>query len=134
MEENQNERITTRINRETISLMDAFMRVHGITNRSEFNRMAIEFFLERHRNLIPPDNRFSEICVELPWRAALAMEYLDTEGYVKVSALDGVLQEAASEWVIEKARKYVGKSLDEVLNKMAEDKKKETEVMDIVRK
>ena len=133
MEEKPNERITIRLDERTLSHVDEFMRVHAISNRSEFIRKALEFYMEKHRNLITP-TRFSEVCVELPWRAALAMEYLENEGYVKVSALDGVLQETASEWVIGKAQKYVGKSLDEILDRMAEAKKKESEVMNIVRK
>ena len=133
MEEKVNERITIRLPEETLSSVDDFMRAHGISNRSELVRSALEFYMEKHRHLLTP-SRFSEICVELPKRAALAMEYLDTEGYVKVSALDGVLQEAASEWVIDKTRKYVGKSLDELLEDMARSEKNKEEVMDIVRK
>ena len=133
MEEKANERVTVRLPEETLSQVDEFMKVHGINNRSELMRTALEFYMEKHRNLLAP-SRFSEICVELPWRAALAMEYLDTEGYVKVSALDGVLQEAASEWVIDKAKKYVGKSLDDLLDSMEEAKMREKEVMGIVRK
>ncbi len=115
---------------ETRSRVEEFMKVHGIDTMSEFFRMSAEFYMEKHRSLIMP-GKFSEICVELPWRVALAMEYLDTEGYVKVSALDGVLQEAASEWVIDKAGKYVGKSLDELLGEMNE--MKGGRVTDIVR-
>ncbi len=132
MEEKVNERVTVRLPEETLSLMDEFMKVHGISNRSELVRNAVEFYMEKHKSLIKP-GKFSEICVELPWRAALAMEYLDTEGYVKVSALDGVLQEAATEWIIGKANRYVGKSLNEVLESMQNNMTREKEVMDIVR-
>ena len=135
MEEKVNERVTIRLPEETLSRLDDFMRVNGINNRSELLRMAVEYYLDRHRNMISPESmRFSEMCVELPWRSALAMEYLSSEGYVKESALEGVLQEAASEWVSEKVAKYIGRSLDEVVDDMRKRKREEREVMDIVGK
>lgn len=135
MEEKVNERVTIRLPEETLYRIDSFMRVNEMKNRSELIRIAVEYFLDRHKNTISPESmKFSDICVELPWRAALAMEYLESEGYVKASALEGMLQEKASEWVNEKASKYVGKPLDDILKEMEEQKRAEKEVMGIVRK
>ena len=135
MVEKVNERITTRLPEETLSKMDEFMRVNGITNRSELIRLSLEYFIERHRNLISPETlRYSSIDVELPQRAALALEYMDDSGYVKVSTLRGVLEDTAANWINEKAKQHVNLSLDEVLNEVAERKKLESKVTDIVRK
>jgi len=134
MEEKVNERITIRIPEDTLSRMDEFMRVNGMNNRSELIRMAVEYFMDTHRNMLAPEDlKYSEIQVSVPWRAALSMEYLVDSGYVTAQMLKGFLEDTTTQWINKKANDFVGARMDEIIERLMDKKKREREVMDIVR-
>ncbi len=134
MEEKNSDRMTVRLPKETLSLMDAMLHAFGFPHRSEFVRVAVEEYIERRKiGLVVPQREVEEISVKLPPVASAALEYLVRQGYYRPENIQGIFSEIVSNWIYERLKELEGKSPSEAAMWIQELRKKGEDVRKIVR-
>ena len=129
-----NDRMTVRLPKETLSLMDTMLHVYGFQNRSEFVRVAVEEYIERRKiGLLVPQKEVEEIKIRLPPTASASLEYLVRLGYQRPENIQGIFSSVISEWIYSKLRDYEGRTPREVASEVVQMHKKDEDVKKIVR-
>ncbi len=125
MEEKRNERVTIRLPEETLFRMENFLNAHQFKNRSEFVRAAVEEYMERRRfqEIIYPTGE-EKIAVELPNKALTVLKFLIQGGYMTGEAAYGQFSMLSADWIFEEAKKYTGKTPEEIGKTMLELERK----------
>ena len=134
MEEKNSDRMTVRLPKETLSLMDAMLHLYGFQNRSEFVRVAVEEYIERRKiGLLIPQKEVEEIKISLPPMASASLEYLVRQGYQRPENIQGIFSNVVSEWIYSKLREYEEKTPREAALEISRMHKKDEDVKNLVR-
>jgi Arc/MetJ-type ribon-helix-helix transcriptional regulator len=134
MEEKNSDRMTVRLPKETLSLMDTMLHVYGFQNRSEFVRVAVEEYIERRKiGLVVPQKEVEEIKIALAPVASASLEYLIRLGYYRPETIHGIFSDVVAKWIYEKLDELEGKKPVEVASFIQKIHKKDEDVRRYVR-
>ena len=134
MDERINDRMTVRLPRETLSLIDTMLHVYGFENRSEFVRVAIEEYIERRKiGLVVPQKETEEIKIKLPPVASASLEYLIRQGYYRPENIQGIFSETVSQWIYARLKELEEKNPLDAVEHLQRLHKKDEDVRKLVR-